>query len=91
MQGAKRSPAWHVDSRSCATRMAESLRTLAEDLVGHFNQTVLDHHTLTSHKILGAVADLGISLVWDPVSDSTHTYHESFQERPEQQPKPGDA
>ncbi len=71
--------------------MAESLRTLAEDLAGSFNQTVLDHHTRTSHNVLDALAGSGISLVGDPVSDSTHTYHESLQERPEQRPKPGDA
>ncbi len=36
--------------------MAESPRTLVEDLAGSFNQTVLDHDTLTSHSVLDALA-----------------------------------
>jgi len=58
--------------------MAESLRTHAENLADYLNQTVLDHDELSIADILDALASLGITLVEDPVSDSTHTYYESL-------------
>ena len=58
--------------------MAESLRSLAEDLAEYFNQTVLDQDALTSHDVLDALASLGITLVEDPAADSTYTYYESL-------------
>lgn len=59
--------------------MPESLRTQAENLTDYLNRTVLDHDELSSHGILDALASLGITLVEDPVSDSTHTYYESLR------------
>lgn len=56
--------------------MTESLRAHAEAVAGYLNETVLDHDELTSADVLDALASLGITLVEDPVSDSTHSYYE---------------
>ncbi|MDP3983704.1 MAG: hypothetical protein Q8Q52_01690 [Acidimicrobiia bacterium] len=58
--------------------MTESLRAHAEALAGYLNDAVLDYDKLTSADILDALASLGITLVEDPVSDSTYTYYELF-------------
>lgn len=58
--------------------MAESRRVHAQDLADYLNQTVLDHDELSNYDVLDALASLGITLVEDPVSDSTHTCYESL-------------
>ena len=63
--------------------MAESLRVHARDLADYLNQTVLDHDEVTTADVLDALASLGITLVEDPVSDSTRTYHELLLESDE--------
>lgn len=60
--------------------MTESLRAHAEALADYLTDTVLDHDELTSADILDALASLGITLVEDPIADSTHTYYESLTE-----------
>lgn len=63
--------------------MTESLRAHAKALADYLNDTVLDHDELTGADILDALASLGITLVEDPVADSTHTYYESLSETDE--------
>jgi len=60
--------------------MTESLRAHAKALAGYLTDTVLDHDELTSADILDALASLGITLVEDPIADSTYTYYESLTE-----------
>ncbi|MCH8900651.1 MAG: hypothetical protein IH942_09225 [Acidobacteria bacterium] len=70
--------------------MAESLRVHAQDLAYYLSAHVLDHDDLSSADILDALASLGITLVEDPVSDSTHSYYESLLRLGEER-GPGDA
>jgi hypothetical protein len=60
--------------------VTESLRARAEALAGYLEDAVLDHDELTSADILDALANPGITLVEDPVSDSTHSYYELLSE-----------
>lgn len=59
-------------------RMAEPLRAHTEDLgrLPHRERARLDE--LTGYDILDALASLGITLVADPIADSTLTYYESL-------------
>jgi len=59
--------------------MTESRRALA----GYLSDTVLDHDELTSADILDALASLGITLVEDPIADSTQTYYELISDTDE--------
>lgn len=63
--------------------MTESLRAHAKALAGYLNDTVLDYDELTSADILDALASLGITLVEDPIADSTHTYYELLSDTDE--------
>lgn len=63
--------------------MAEALRVHAEDLADYLNENFLDNDDLTGYDILDALASLGITLIEDPIADSTFTYYESL-------PKPGE-
>ena len=60
------------------TDMAEPLRTHAEDLADYLNETILDNDELTGYDILDALASLDITLVEDPIADSTLSYYESL-------------
>jgi len=60
--------------------MIESLEVHAGDLADYLNDTVLTHDRLSHADILEALASLGITLVEDPVADSTHTYYEALIE-----------
>ena len=63
--------------------MTETLRVHARNLASYLNANVLDHNELTTAHILDALASFGITLVENPVSDSTHTYYETLP-KPEQ-------
>jgi hypothetical protein len=63
--------------------MAEPLRAHAQDLADYLTENMLDYDELTGYDILDALASLGITLVEDPIADSTLTYYESL-------PKPDD-
>lgn len=58
--------------------MAETLRAHAEDLADYLNENNLNKDELTGYDILDALASLGITLVDDPIADSTLTYYESL-------------
>lgn len=63
--------------------MTGSLRGHAKALAGYLTDSVLDHDALTSADILDALASLGITLVEDPIADSTQTYYELLSETDE--------
>ncbi len=65
--------------------MAESLKVHSRNLAHYLNANVLDQDELSSADILDALASVGITLVEDPISDSAHTYYESFP-KPDQGP-----
>ena len=71
-----------MPSTNQKTNMAEALRIHAEDIADYLNENILDNDNLTGYDILDALASLGITLVEDPIADSTLTYYESL-------PKPG--
>ena len=50
----------------------------AEDLADYLNQNILGNDELTGYHILDALASLGITLVEDPIADSTITCYESL-------------
>lgn len=54
--------------------MTASLRAHAEALAGYLNDAVLDYDEVKR----APTSFLGITLVEDPVSDSTYTYYELF-------------
>lgn len=66
--------------------MAEPLRRLADDLTAYLNDNVLTSDTLDVADTLDALASLGLTLVEDPIGDSSVTYFESLTaEEPEQE------
>ncbi len=61
--------------------MTKALRELAQDLAEYLNQNVLEEDTISIEDVLDSLASLGITLVEDPVGDSSMTYFETLDDR----------